>query len=116
MSSSGLDAYAVVIARGPSPPEEPDRRQAAREVQQAMFGQEHDAAWTADLTPARPGRQRHPAPPEACAAPGDTAGAERGAMCILDSHGTHAARGLHCPHHLPDPGDADEITTVSFRA
>lgn len=110
----GLDAYAVVTARPPDPPEDPDPAAAAQEKQHAMFAQECTAAWTAPLAPARPGRQRHPATPEACGAPGDAAAVEPPAMCILDSNGTHAARGRHCPHNLPEPGDSTVIR-VSFR-
>lgn len=117
MTSSGLDAYTVVTAAVPEPPPEPDPQAVAREHRQAMFRQEHDnEAWTAPLSPARSGRQRTPAPPEASGAPGDTAAAERGAMCILGPGGGHLSRGLHCPHNLPDPGGEDSITPVSFWA
>lgn len=116
MTSSGLDAYAVVTAQVPEPPPEPDPQVVARENRQALFTDEHAAAWTAPLSPARPGRQHTPAPPEASGPPGDTAAAERGAMCILGTGGGHVSRGLHCPHNLPDPGGPDDVTTVSFWA
>lgn len=115
VTSSGLDAYAVVTAAVPEPPPEPDPREAARENRHALFRQEqHGDTWTAPLDPARPGRQRTPAPPEASGPPGDTAGTERGAMCILGPGGGHLSRGLHCPHDLPEPGGEDTITTVWF--
>lgn len=114
MTGSGMDAYAVVTALPPAPPEDPDPQAGALATRRQMFSQERAAAWTAPLEPARPGRQRHPAPPENRGEPGDTAATERGAMCILDSNGTHVARGLHCPHGLPGPGDPDTVTRVSF--
>lgn len=109
MSSPGLDAYTVVTAQPPEPPEDPDPQAVAYAAQQALFSQEHQGTWTAPLGPARPGRQRTPVPPEDRGSTGDTAGTEYGAMCILDSNGTHVSPGLHCPHNLPAAGDSDEI-------
>ena len=116
MSTSGLDAYAVVTAQPPEPPPEPDPAAIARAKQQYLFGEEHaGAAWTAPLSPVRGSRQRTPAPPEGRDAPDDAHGTERSAMCILDSHGTHVSPGLHCPHNLPAAGDPDEVVaTVRF--
>lgn len=115
MSSSGLDAYAIVVAVQPEPPEDPDPQQVARETQQALFSQEQSgSAWTAPLSPARPGRQRLPVPPEDRGPLGDTIGTERSAMCILGPEGGHVSRGLHCPHNLPEPGQQDSIIRVEF--
>lgn len=111
MTSSGLDAYVVVVARPPDPPEqEPDPAEVARAAQQALFTAEREAGlWTAPLNPVRDGRQRSPAPPEAAGDLDGAAGTERGAMCILGPDGGHVSRGLHCPHNLLADGDADEI-------
>lgn len=116
MSSSGLDAYQVVTAKPPDPPQDPDPQAAAREAQQAMFGQEKAAAaWTAPLSPGRASRQRLPVPAENAAEP-EAPAAERQGMCILRPDGAHASRGLHCPHDLPEPGEEDSITRIDFWA
>jgi hypothetical protein len=116
VTSTGLDAYAVVTPLAPEPPEpEPDAAEIAWATQQAMFAQEHAGAWTAPLSPARDGRQRTPEPPEASGPPDGARGTERSAMCILGPDGGHLSRGRHCPHNLPADGDDDEIVArISF--
>lgn len=117
MSGSGLDAYDVVVARPPDPPEpDPDPAEVARATQQALFAQEQAGAWAAPLSPARDGRQRRPVPPEAAVEPDGARGAERSAMCVLGPDGAHASRGMHCPHNLPADGDEDSVTRISFWA
>lgn len=110
-----IDAYDVVAARPPEPPEDPDPKAVAQAAQQALFAQEKaPGAWTAPLSPVRGGRQRLPVPPED-SGDVDARGTERGAWCVLDSNGTHRARGAHCPHNLPAPGDPDDVVaTISF--
>ena len=90
------DAYNVVTAVPPVPPEEPDPQAVARETQQALFAQE---------------RRENP---QAASIPDPVRGVEKHAVCLLDSNGTHIMPGVNCPHNLPGADDNTIAGTVRF--